>query len=61
VRYWRGPYTGTLYPFGRDRTVGYVDARDAIKFINQTLHGGAAPIWRPYESPGLQSQQRQGE
>lgn len=45
VRYWPGPFTGTLYPFGGERRTGYVDTRDAVKWFSQRLVGGAETIW----------------
>ena len=33
ARPWRGQVTGVVYWFGGDRRIGYVDARDGIKFL----------------------------
>ena len=46
---WRGPFTRYYYPFGRGRTVGKVDTRDAAKFLTQRIANGAERVWRPYK------------
>jgi len=45
-RPWRGPVSKCVYWFGRDRRVGYVDARDGVKFIAPRRANDALPVFR---------------
>ena len=45
-RTWRGLETGCGYRFGGARRVGYVDKRDAIKFLAPRGGGKAFKLYR---------------
>lgn len=49
VRPWRGQVTGLVYWFGQDRTTGYVDARDGVKFLTPRRTNGATAVFRVME------------
>ena len=46
---WRGRVTKTVYWFGSERQIGYVDARDAVKFLTPVRAGGAMPVFRVWQ------------
>ena len=46
VRPWRGQVTGCTYWFGQGRRVGYVDARDGVKFLTPRRTNDALPVFR---------------
>lgn len=57
VKPWRGRVTKAVYWFGSDRPIGYVDARDAVKFLAPIRTSEAMPVFRVYdESHGNENQ-----
>ena len=48
-RPWRGAETGLVYWFGGDRRFGFVDARDAVKWLAPRRTGDAQPVVRVME------------
>lgn len=52
VRRWPGAFTGARYRFGGDRRIGYVDARDGVKFVAQRTANGAQRTFKFHENIG---------
>ena len=50
TRLWTGPYTRYRYPFGRERTHGKVDIRDALKMLTAKIPDGTERLWRLYRA-----------
>ena len=49
IRPWTGRVTKTVYWFGADRLVGYVDARDGTKFLTPIRTGNAMPVFKVHD------------